>query len=679
MIYMKKLFVIFMYLSVNLFSQGTSYFTYDDLWGLKRIGGIELSPDGKTIAFTQSVYSMDLNKGNSDIYLVDINAKNLRPFKNSPKSEANPKFSPDGKKIAFTREGQIWLANIDGSNEEKLTDIYSGASGIVWSKDGKKIAFTSSVYPDCGDMDCNKFRDEKKEKDPVKASIFTELMYRHWNDWRGEKRSHLFLLELDEKKVTDLTPGSVFDVPPIALGSANDYTFSPESDEIAFTMNPDKNLAVSTNNEIYICSIEDLKKGDRRLYTKISSGLGNDNQPVYSPDGKYIAFVSMERPRFEADKLRIMLYDRKTGNIKSLSDGFDFSASEIIWSPDSKKIYFTAANKVNQSVFSLDIANANLSEVVPHCVNSGIILTPDSKTLLFLRQCATFPNEIFSAGLDGKNIVQITNVNKELLSRFSLNQIETFWSKGEDGTPVQSILLKPPFFDPSAKYPLMLLIHGGPQGGWTDQFHFRWNYQMFANAGYVVVAPNIRGSVGYGQKFTDEISGDWGGKAYTDLMNAVDYAIQNFSFIDEKNQFAAGASYGGYMINWLAGHTDRFNALVSHAGVFNLESMYGTTEELWFTEWENKGTPWENRALYEKFSPHRFIHNCKTPVLVVHGAYDFRVPEGQAFELFTSLQRLGVESKFLYFPDETHFVSKPQNSRLWWKTVFDWLGVHYKN
>lgn len=260
-----------------------------------------------------------------------------------------------------------------------------------------------------------------------------------------------------------------------------------------------------------------------------------------------------------------------------------------------------------------------------------------------------------------------------------MNEIETFWSKGADGKPVQSILVKPPFFDPASKYPVILLVHGGPQGSWADDFHYRWNLQMFAAPGYVVIAPNPRGSTGYGQKFTDEISGDWGGKAYKDIMNSVDYAIKNFSFIDQNNLFAAGASYGGYMINWIATQTNRFNALVSHAGVFNLESMYGTTEELWFVDWEFKGKPWTNRKLYEKFSPHRYAHKIKTPMLVVHGAYDFRVPEEQAFQLFTTLQRIGVKSKFLYFPDETHFVQKPQNARLWWNTVYDWFGLHYKN
>ncbi len=311
-------------------------------------------------------------------------------------------------------------------------------------------------------------------------------------------------------------------------------------------------------------------------------------------------------------------------------------------------------------------------------VNSSISISKDDKTIYFKQQRSNMPDELFAMDSDGSNVRQITNLNTKRLAEIETNPIETFWSDGAEGAKVQSILIKPPFFDPSKKYPMIFLIHGGPQGHWNDDFHYRWNSQMFASQGYVVVAPNPRGSTGYGQKFTDEISGDWGGKVYTDLMNAYDYAVKNYNFIDGNNTFAAGASYGGYMINWIEGHTDRFNALVCHDGVFNMESMWGTTEELWFNEWENKGTPWENRELYQKWSPHQYIQNAKTPMLIVHGAKDFRVPEEQAFQLFTSLQRLGVESRFLYFPDETHFVQKPQNSRLWWKTVFDWFEKHYK-
>jgi dipeptidyl aminopeptidase/acylaminoacyl peptidase len=308
--------------------------------------------------------------------------------------------------------------------------------------------------------------------------------------------------------------------------------------------------------------------------------------------------------------------------------------------------------------------------------NGNLLISPDGKKLFFKQQRSNLPFEIFSITTEGKELTQLTFLNKELLDKIEMNEIETFWCEGAEGAKVQSILVKPPFFDESKKYPLIFLIHGGPQGAWTDDFHYRWNLQMFASKGYVVVAPNPRGSFGYGQKFTDDISGDWGGKPYIDLMNSLDFAVQNFKFIDANNIFAAGASYGGYMINWIEGHTDRFNALVCHDGVFNMESMYGTTEELWFNEWENKGTPWTNRELYQKYSPHMFVQNFKTPMLVVHGGKDFRVPEGQAFELFTSLQRKGVDSKFIYFPDETHFVLKPQNARFWWNSIFNWFEQH---
>lgn len=674
---MKKLFAIVFLFSILLFPQ-KSPITVDDLWGMLRIGSADLSPDATTLVFAASAYSIELNKGNSDLYLVNVNGENLRTIVRSEKSESNPKFSPDGKKIYYEFGGQIWQCNSDGTNPEQLTNLFTGASGAVISNDGSKLMYVSSVYPDCFTEECNKTRDEAKEKSQVKASIFTELLYRHWNDWRGEKRSHIFLMDLNTKEVLDLTLGSIFDAPPISLGSSKDYNFSPDGNEIAFTMNRDDTTAISTNNDVWIMSIANIEKAKKPSYTKISTSKGNDNQPLYSPDGRFIAYCSMERAGFEADKLRLMLYDREKKTTNSLTDKFDRSVGEMIWSPDSKSIYFTSNNEVNHSIYKIDIASGKISTIIEKHSNSNILLTKDGGKLYFKQQRSTLPYEIFSAEIDGSNSAQITHLNKKLLSRLEMNDIETFWSKGADGKPVQSILVKPPFFDPTFKYPMILLVHGGPQGSWSDDFHYRWNLQMFAAQGYVVIAPNPRGSTGYGQKFTDEISGDWGGRAYKDIMNSVDHAIKNFSFIDGNNLFAAGASYGGYMINWIATQTNRFNALVSHAGVFNLESMYGTTEELWFTDWEFKGQPWTNRKLYEKFSPHRFAHKIKTPMLVVHGAYDFRVPEEQAFQLFTTLQRIGVKSKFLYFPDETHFVQKPQNARLWWNTVYDWFGLNYK-
>ncbi|MEJ5352346.1 MAG: S9 family peptidase [Melioribacteraceae bacterium] len=647
--------------------------TSEDLWAMKRIGSFDVSPDGKTIAFTVTSYDIEKNKGNSDIWLIDSDGKNLRPLKNSEENESNPKFSPDGKLISYEYKNNIWLCDLNGKNDVQLTNLYTGASGIVWSKDGKKILFVSEVYPECNDQNCNEQKDKEKEESKVKAKLITELMFRAWNRWRDEKRSHLFLYDIEKKEYYDLILNTKYDVPPIDLGSSQDYTFSPDGKEIAFVMNTDKVVATSTNNDIFIVNVSDIKSGKAAPYKKISKSLGNDNQPVYSPDGKYIAFRSMARAGFEADKQDIILYNRTTGTLRNLTEKIDLSVGQILWSPDGKYIYFDAANQIYNSIYRINVETGDLLTFVKDGVNEEMIISQNGEVIFFKRQKTTMPSEIFALKTNGGGIEQITKLNNDLLSQIKFNDIETFWSEGAGGAKVQSILIKPPFFDSKKKYPMIFLIHGGPQGHWSDDFHYRWNLQMFAAKGYVVVAPNPRGSTGYGQKFVDDISGDWGGKVYIDLMNACDYAIDNFKFIDAKNTFAAGASYGGYMINWILGHTDRFNALVSHAGVYNLESMYGTTEELWFPEWEFNGTPWTNRKLYELWSPHRYADNFKTPTLVIHGANDFRVPEGQAFELFTTLQRKGIPSKLLYFPDEYHFVTKPQNSLLWWKTIFDWF------
>ncbi|MFH1197082.1 MAG: S9 family peptidase [bacterium] len=672
---MKKYFIPFIiFISlINIYPQQKHAITVEDMWAMKRVGSVVLSPDGKTLAFVVTEYSMEKNKGNSDIWLINSDGTNLRVLKNSESSESEPVFSPDGGKITYILKEQIHQCNLDGTADEQLTDLYTGASGLVWSNDGKKFLFVSSVYPDCDNQECNKQKDEENEKDPVTAEVFTELMYRYWNDWRGPKRSHLFMFDLETKKYENVTPSFDSDIPPIDLGSSHDYSFSPDGKEIVFTTNQSEFLAISTNNDIYLLDPEDLKKASATEYKKISVSEGNDNQPVYSPDGKYIAFRSMARAGFEADKQTLVLYDRATGKLKNISEQLDISIGEIVWSPDSKFIYYDAANQIYQSIYKINIETKENTLVLKERDNSNILISPDGKNLFFKQQRSNLPFEIFSIKTDGKELTQLTFLNKELLAAIEMNEIETFWCEGAEGSKVQSILVKPPFFDESKKYPLIFLIHGGPQGAWTDDFHYRWNLQMFASKGYVVIATNPRGSTGYGQKFTDEISGDWGGKPYIDLMNSLNFALQNYKFIDANNIFAAGASYGGYMINWIEGHTDRFNALVCHDGVFNMESMYGTTEELWFNEWENNGTPWENRELYQKYSPHMFVQKFKTPMLVVHGGKDFRVPESQAFELFTSLQRMGVNSKFIYFPDETHFVLKPQNARFWWNSIFNWF------
>ena len=673
---MKK-FLFLILLVTSIAAQNKRAITVNDLWAMKRIGSFDVNSKMNLIAFDFTSYNMEVNKGNSDIYLMNIDGTELRPFKNSEVNESNPVFTPDGKKITFEKEGQIWISDLDGSNERKLTDLYTGASGIKFSNDGNKFLFTSEVYPECITQECNEDKDKAVESNPVIAKIFDELMYRHWNAWRGDKRSHLFLMELEKNKFHDLTLGSHSDVPPIALGGNSDYSISPDGNEVVFTTNLDKNLAWSTNNDIFIVDLEDVKEKFETPKTKISQSLGNDNQPIYSPDGKLIAFISMERAGFEADQKQLFIYDREKKTYSNLTDNYDLSVNEVVWSKDSKSIFFTAEKEVNVSVFKISIETKKLSTIIKDNYNSSLKISDDGQKLFFKRQKSTLPYEIFSANIDGTEVTQISKINQDLLASLEMNEIETFWSEGAEGVKIQSILVKPPFFDDTKKYPMIFLIHGGPQGNWSDDFHYRWNTQMFAAQGYVVVAPNPTGSTGYGQELTDGVSQDWGGQPYRDLMNAYDYALENYSFIDKNNTFAAGASYGGYMINWLSTQTDRFKALVSHCGVWNLESMYGSTEEIWFPEWEFGGTPWNNRELYQKWSPHQFAENIKTPILVIHGANDFRVPESQAFELFTTLQRLGVESKFLYFPDEYHFVTKPQNAKLWWNTIYDWFNNHY--
>lgn len=676
---MKKLCILILISIISIIPQTKRAITVEDLWNMKRIGTFDVSPDGKKIVFELTTYGMESNKGNKDIYIMDADGKNMKALKNSDKNESEPQFLPDGQKISYIAGLQLYTCNLDGTKDEQMTSIYTGASGYEWSKDGRKLLFVSSVFPDCMDQDCNKEKDDAIEKSKVKAKIITSLMFRYWNDWRGEKRSHLFLYDTEKKVYSDITMKSDHDVPPLDLGSSNDYSFSPDGSEIVFTMNEDDTVATSTNNDIFIVNTKDINSTSPPQLKKISISEGNDFQPVYSPDGKYIAWLSMTRAGYEADKKNIIIYDRFSGALSLMTETFKLSAAQLIWSADSKNIYFTAENEVWSSVYNLEAASGNISMLLKEHVNSDIALSSDGKKIFFKQMRTNLPHEIFAMQNNGSGVKQLSSVNGALLSELEMNAIETFWAEGAGGTKVQSIIVKPPFFDPSKKYPMIFLIHGGPQGHWNDDFHYRWNQQMFAAQGYVVVSPNPRGSTGYGQQFTDEIQGDWGGKPYVDLMNSYDYAVKNYSFIDKNNTFAAGASYGGYMINWLEGHEDRFNAVVSHDGVFNLESKWGTTEELWFPEWEFKGTPWQNRAMYQKWSPHMYIQNAKTPMLIVHGALDFRVTEDQAFQLFTSLQRLGVESKLLYFPDEFHFVTKPQNSRLWWTTVYDWFEKHKKS
>ncbi len=665
---------------------GKHPFTFEDMMKMKRVGGPVPSPDGKWIVFDAVDVDLDANTKISHLWIVPAAGGEARRLNQTSNPEERPRFSPDGKRLIWTSKAtdptQIWMSNftaesggLDGQPHQ-VTNISTGADGGIWSPDGKNILFLSSVYPEAKDDAENKKRDDEVGQSKVKAKIFTKLLYRHWTSYTEHKRSHLFVVSADadgsqQNSARDLTPGD-HDVPPFNLGGQDMYAVSPDGQEVAYTSNVDEVEATSTNNEIFLVP---MAGGTPR---KISTSPGSDNTPVYSPDGNQIAWRSMARAGFEADKESLIVYQRKAGQSRNATINFDRSVGSMAWTPDSKAIYFTAEDHGEAPIWSLPLDGKQPKQVA-RLHADDLVFSKDGGSLFFSRVSIDAPSEIarldLTAKQSGANLtpLPVTRMNEAALSQIDMQPMESFTFPGAGNEPVEGFLIRPPGFDSTKKYPLKFLIHGGPQGAWGNSWTYRWNAELFAASGYVVVMINFHGSTGYGQKFTDSISGDWGGKPYEDLMKGLDYIEKTYPFIDKNREAAMGASYGGYMANWVLGHTDRFKCIVSHDGVFNTESAYGTTEELWFNEWEFKGPPWKNRELYRKFSPHLFAEKFKTPTLVIHGQLDFRLDVSEGFQLFTTLQRLKVPSKMLYFPDEGHWVQKPQNSRLWYKTVNEWV------
>lgn len=671
--------------SVSLGQTAASKFTINDLLKVRRVGDPQISPDGRWVAYTINDINKTANRGLTQIYLIPAEGGEPKQLTKGERSSHSPRWSPDGKWLAFisSQEGgpQIWVMNVQSGETKKVSSISSGAADPVWSPDGKWLAFVSDIFPDCATDDCNKEREAKMEESKVKAKITDRLLYRHWTTWKEGRRTHVFVVSVDGGAARDMTPGD-FDAPPFSLGGPPDYAFSPDSKELAFARNTDKVEATSTNGDIFTVAVAG---GEARRITE--SNKGADLSPQYSPDGRYIAYRSQERAGFESDRWRLMLYDRQANKSSELLKNFDAYVDTFVFSPDSKYIYFASGERGRNPVYSVAVAGGAPVKILQG-FNDDMKLSADGKTMVFTRSTATWPTEIFITTIaDPRTAVseaavrKLTKSNDALLANYTMPPAEEMTWTGGAGAQVHGWLFKPAQCTATNKCPMIVLIHGGPQGAWNDSWGYRWNPQVFASEGYVVFTPNPRGSIGYGQKFLDEISGDWGGKVVADIFNGVEEVLKK-GYVDKNRLGAAGGSYGGYMVNWIEGHnTDprfQFKALVSHAGVYNLMSMYGATEELWFTDWEFKGTPWDNPEMYTRWSPNMFVKNFKTPLLVVHGEMDYRVPVGEGLQLFTALQRMNVDSKLLIYPDEGHWILKPQNSELWYTTVLDWFGKYLK-
>jgi dipeptidyl aminopeptidase/acylaminoacyl peptidase len=716
---MRRFFFAFLALTaftLPALAQAKHPFTFEEMMKLKRVGEPVVSPDGKWVVFSVVDVDLEANTKTPHIWIVPTAGGQEREIIADQDGD-RPRWAPDGKRFAFlsTKDAgsQVWIADFAGATGKvtgvhKLTDIATEASGELWSPDGKNILFTSDVYPKCDgapteETICNYMELGHDSAKAVKAQIFTHLLYRHWNAYKEGKRTHIFVISASREPevesthdgvkqlkthdaARDLTTGD-YDSPVFSLGGQDNYAFSPDGQEICYASNHDKNEAASTNNDLWIVPVSG---GPAKNIT--ADNPASDSTPLYSPDGKYIAYRAQQRPGYESDRFRLILYDRKSEEKTELTRGFEQWAGGFAWSPDSKTIYFSSEHMGHSLIYAVDTNGTHSIRTLVGGSDDDIAVTSDSKRLIFSSVSEMAPTEIYTSSTVGEGCPAktgnvdpgkescklneahaLTHVNDSLLSQISMAQAESFDFRGAHDEDVEGFLLKPPNFDAGKKYPVKFLIHGGPEGQWGHEWSYRWNSELFAASGYVVIMINFHGSTGYGQKFIDTINGDWGGAPYEDLMKGLDYAEKTYPFIDKDRECALGASYGGYMINWILGHTDRFKCLVSHDGMFNTFSAWGTTEELWFNNWEFQGTPYSNHDMYNKWSPRNSAKNFKTPTLVIHGQRDYRLDVSEGFQLFTTLQTMGVPSKMLYFPDEGHWVLKPQNGRFWYQTVNAWV------
>jgi len=743
--------------------------TFADLMAMKRVSDPQVSVSGKWVLFSVTDVQLEKNTKVNHLWVVPIDGGVGKPGSENPdpghpdgkaeerqvtsgSGESGGRFSPDGKSVMYSADGQLVVAAWDDAAGtvgagRAVTTLETGADGGVWAPDSKHFLFVSEVYPGCeaaagagrneAEAKCNAEKDAAAAKSPVKALIFTDLLYRHWDHYLGEKRSHIFWGSVEGGVPEDLTPASVVGdhaAPTFSLGGPLGYAISPDGKEIAYVVNLDKVPAESTNNDVFVLAVGAAPSTAK----KVSVSAGSDDGPAYSPDGKWLAWQSQKTDGFESDKFDLVVMDRKSGTVDSVMPRMTDSVGkpvndnwvdEFVWAPDSKSIAVASPDR-GREIVQVNPLPVRGSLTPPGAWTAdggelGSLVFTKGGSLIATQMFVDRPTEIVllthtltgpSGGdvfISKTDVRTLTHLNDALVAQLDLSKMESYWFDGANDTKVEGFVVRPPGFDPGKKYPVKFLMHGGPQGNWGDGWSYRWNPELFAASGYVVVMVNPRGSTGYGQQFVDEVSGDWGGRPFVDLMKGLDAAEAKFPFIDKTRECALGASYGGYMANWVLTHTDRFKCIVTHDGMYDPVSAFGATEELWFNEWEFRpldgagaekqiprgndrkksksdeagdavveqgkpAHPWDfygkpaSEDPFRKWAPMMFIKDARTPTLVVHSQRDYRLDVSQGLQLFTALQLLGVPSKMLYFPDEGHWVLKPQNAQLWWETVDDW-------
>ncbi len=647
-------------------------FSIHDMLAMERISDPQVSPDGQRIVFVVRRTDLEADRGRTDLWLVDADGNNLLQLTTDPENDYNPRWLPDGSEIVFlsSRSGsaQVWRIAVDGGEARQITDMPLDTGNLLVSPNGKHVAFTMEVFPG---MSPQETKAKLEEIDSRKSSgrIYDQIFVRHWDQWKDGRRSHLFARDIEGDEPVDVMKQMDADTPSKPFGGPEEMTFTPNSRGLIFSArNVGRREAWSTDFDLYLSPID--ASHPPRCLTEENKAW--DTHPLFSPDGKTLAYLAMARPGYESDRLRIVLQDWPEGERRVLTETWDRSPGDFCFSADGKQIYATATNLGQRSLFAIDTETGSVRTTVKY----GSISSPGiaGNRIVYGMNNLQSPAELYSVAADGSNVRQITHVNTEEIADVCMGDYEQFTFAGWNDETVHCYMVEPVDFDSGQKYPVAFLIHGGPQGSFGNMFHYRWNPQAYAGAGYAAVMVDFHGSTGYGQEFTDSIRGDWGGKPFIDLQKGLAAALDRYPWMDANRVSALGASFGGYMINWIAGNwPERFRCLVNHDGNLDERMAYFDTEELWFPEWDHLGTPWENPRGYERHNPVNYVKNWQTPMLVIHGAFDFRVVDTQGLATFNALQRLGIPSKLLYFPDENHWVLRPHNSILWHETVLEWL------